>query len=76
MRMDGSDPVEARFVSFLLGGAKLICPSSSLGCLERVGRSVPSDGHSGGKRPAGWVGRSVHSDGHSLGERPEGYPRA
>ena len=55
------------------GGAKLICPSSSLGCLERVGRSVPPDGHSGGERPAGWVGRSVRSDGHSLalGERPE-----
>jgi hypothetical protein len=56
----------------LLGGAKLIiCPSSSLGCLERVGRSVPPDGHSGGERPAGCVGRSVRSDGHSLGERPE-----
>ena len=39
--------------------------------MERVGRSVPLDGHSGGERPAGRVGRSVHSDGHSLGERPE-----
>ena len=44
--------------------------------LERIGRSVPPDGHRGevsSPQAAGWVGRSVHSDWHShrLGLGPE-----